>query len=336
LRDESELARNRVAVVRRTSRLPADQQTLRRVVAEIANGERLDAGTFVERANAWLRRNHGYSLSPEIPDGAGDPLVRWLDSRAAGHCELFAGSLVLLARTAGFPSRLVTGFKGGAWNAFANSVTVRNADAHAWVEVFDEPSAIWLRADPLGVSAGSQADREVRGEAALAARADRSWAARLDSLRVFWYRRIVSFDQQAQLETLKSVKQVTEDTGRRLRASLVALMAEWRERLATPRGLASVAGGFVGVGVMMAALLVLRRRARDFWRHFRLRWRGGEALVRRDAGQLLARLAGRELPASERVIIDALQRLRFGARETWGDPTSVLRLARALAARGSG
>lgn len=333
LHDESELARNRVALQRRTSRNPADQQSLRRVVAEITGGGRLSAGSFVERANEWLRRNHGYSLAPQIPEGEGDPLVRWLDSRAAGHCELFAGSLVLLARTAGFPARLVTGFKGGAWNAFANSVTVRNADAHAWVEVFDEPSAMWLRADPLGVSAGLQADREVRGEAALAVRADRSWAARFDSLRVFWYRRIVSFDQQAQLETLKSVKQATEDTGRRFRAALVALLAELRERLATPRGIALVIGVAGGVVGLAAVLLLLRRRAGDVWRHFRLRWRGGEALIRRDAGRLLTRFAGRTIPASERAVVEDLQRLRFGARETWGDPTPVLRLARAVLAR---
>ena len=37
------------------------------------------------------------------------------------------------------------------------------------------------------------------------ARVDRSWTARLDSLRVFWYRRIVSFDDRAQAEALRAV-----------------------------------------------------------------------------------------------------------------------------------
>lgn len=333
LQDDSELARNRVAVQRRTSRNAADLEVLRRVVAEISGGERRDAGAFVERANEWLRRNHGYSLNPEIPDGPGDPLVRWLDSRAAGHCELFAGSLVLLARTAGFPARLVTGFKGGSWNAFANSITVRNADAHAWVEVFDEPSALWLRADPLGVSAGGQAERELRGEAALAVRADRSWAARFDSLRVFWYRRIVSFDQQAQLEALKSVKEATQDTGRRFSAAWRA----WRDDLlggvATPRGALLAALTFGGVLGLAFGWFILRRWLGDAWREFRLRSRGGEAWVRRDAGRLLARFAGRSLADSERAVVQGLQRLRFGPRASWGDPTPILRLARAVLAR---
>jgi transglutaminase-like putative cysteine protease len=334
LHDESEWARNRVAAQRRTSRHPADQAALRRVATEITGGESLAAAAFVERANAWLRRNHDYSLAPEIPEGPGDPLVRWLDSRSAGHCELFAGSLVLLARAAGFPARLVTGFKGGVWNAFANSITVRNADAHAWVEVFDEPAARWLRADPLGVSAGQPADREVRGEAALAVRADRSWAARWDSLRVFWYRRIVSFDQQAQLEALKSVKQVTEDTGRRFRVALTAWMAALRERLTTAGGIFAVLGAGAGLAGLFAAVVWLRRRAGETWRGFRMRWRGGEALVRRDAGRLLARFAGLPLPASDRAVVEALQRLRYGARTTWGDPAPVLRLAKAVLARG--
>lgn len=273
------------------------------------------------------------SLSPVIPEGAGDPLVRWLDSRAAGHCELFAGSLVLLARTAGFPARLVTGFKGGTWNAFANSITVRNADAHAWVEVFEVSSALWLRADPLGVSAGGQAENEVRGEAALAVRADRSWAARFDSLRVFWYRRVVSFDQQAQFEALRSVKAVTQATGVRFSAAWRAWREGLQARLTTPRGALLVAVVFVaGVGLGVTGFL-LRRRLGDAWRQCRLRWRGGEALVRRDAGRLLARFEGRPISDSERAVVLELQRLRFGSRVSWGDPTPILRLARAVLAQ---
>ncbi len=51
-------------------------------------------------------------------------------------------------------------------------------------------------------------EAEAKTERALAARSDRSWSARFDSLRVFWYRRIVSFDQRSQLETFREVKNV--------------------------------------------------------------------------------------------------------------------------------
>jgi hypothetical protein len=144
----------------------------------------------------------------------------------------------------------------------------------------------------------------------------------------------VSFDQQAQLEALKSVKQVTEDTGRRFRAALTAWMAALRERLTTAGGLFFVLGAGAGLAGLIAAVVWLRRRAGETWRGFRMRWRGGEALVRRDAGRLLARFAGLPVPASDRAVVEALQRLRYGARPTWGDPAPVLRLAKAVLARG--
>ena len=194
----------------------ADLARVRAVVDEITGGAKLTAPEFAGRASEWLRRQHAYSLAPVVPPGAGDPLVRWLTSRESGHCELFAGSFVVLARAAGFPSRVVTGFRGGTWNAYSNNFTVRNSDAHAWAEIFDEAAGAWLRTDPLSPATGGQA-AEVRGEAAITSRLDRSWKARLDSLRVFWYRRIVSFDQRSQIETLKAVKDATQNTGKQLR-----------------------------------------------------------------------------------------------------------------------
>ncbi|HEY1109367.1 MAG TPA: DUF3488 and transglutaminase-like domain-containing protein, partial [Opitutaceae bacterium] len=169
----------------------ADRLRLERLAAEIASGEKLTAGEFARRAGAWLRQQHSYSLSPTVPKGEGDPLVRWMTSREPGHCELFAGSLVVLARAAGYPARVVTGFRGGTWNGYSNNFTIRNSDAHAWVEIFDEAAKGWLRTDPLQPEESQQATATV-GETAVAARLDRSWRARFDSLRVFWYRRIVS------------------------------------------------------------------------------------------------------------------------------------------------
>ncbi len=115
---------------------PADRAALLQLGAEIGPVGP-DAGAYARRASAWLRSRHGYSLSPRIPPGPGDPLVRWMKSREAGHCELFAGALVLVARSAGIPARVVTGFKGGTWNAYSGNYTIRNSDAHAWAEVWD-------------------------------------------------------------------------------------------------------------------------------------------------------------------------------------------------------
>jgi hypothetical protein len=67
-------------------------------------------------------------------------------SEEPGHCEYFAYSYVLLARSAGFPARVVCGFAGGEWDDKTQSWTNLQTDAHAWAEVFNDKE--WVRVDP--------------------------------------------------------------------------------------------------------------------------------------------------------------------------------------------
>lgn len=314
-----------------------DADVVRRLAMEILGTEPLPAAQVAQRINDWLRRQHAYSLSPQIPAGAGDPLVRWLTSREAGHCELFAGSFVLLARAAGHPARVVTGFRGGSWNGYSNNFTIRNSDAHAWAEIFDPASGrqgAWLRADPLGAPAGAEADR-ANGASAITARLDRSWTARLDSLRVFWYRRIVSFDQRSQEETVRAVKQATQNAGRRFREALERSLGWLRGWVAAPWD----AGRIVKVlGVAAGATLFVWwwvAFGREWWRILRRsRFRHSDDPVRREASHWLRqisfvddeRVARADAPADG--IVSELQRLRFGRRETWPVPETVFRRAR--------
>lgn len=320
-----------------------DQVVLQRINQEISSGERLAAGTvsaervdeFAQRASAWLAGHHAYSLSPRIPAGAGDPLVRWLGSGEGGHCELFAGSLVLLARAAGIPARVVTGFRGGSWNGYSNNFTLRNSDAHAWCELFDTATGSWNRADPTP-GARTNAENESKGEAALARRLDRSWTARLDSVRVFWYRRIVSFDQQSQFETLKAVKDATENSGKRIRAAIERVAEQLKRLIATPWNARKI--GFVAAIVaLIAGVMSLAKwlRFSTYSFSFGKRKRQGDA-VRFEASRWLARLRDVETRATDgnednhhlvHVVRD-LQRLRYGARETWDDPAETFRRAR--------
>lgn len=306
-----------------------DRVRLRTLVAEITGGREVTATEFAELAGAWLRKQHDYSLSPVIPRGEGDPLVRWLTSREAGHCELFAGSLVVLARSAGFPARVVTGFRGGTWNGYSNNFTIRNSDAHAWAEIFEEAAGGWLRADALAPEISSQSG-EVRGEAALVSRLDRSWKARLDSLRVFWYRRIVSFDQRSQMETLKAVKDATQNTGKQLRQWLADQVSDFKAWLAQPWDLRRVATLLGAAGAVSALAWLWREFGRGWWRGL-TRDRSGQKIdpVRREAARWLARIAGEERCGSEaQQLVHELQRLRFGARESWSEPEKVFRRAR--------
>lgn len=301
-----------------------DRAALAGIVQALGDGRPLSAPDFSTRAAAWLARQHAYSLRPKIPGGAGDPLVRWLRSNEPGHCELFAGSLVLLARAAGIPARVVIGFRGGSWNGYSNNFTLRNSDAHAWCEVFDETTGAWLRIDPTP-GAGAAASDDTRGGASLARRLDRSWNARIESVRVFWYRRIVNFDQRAQLDTVQAVKEAAGSAGRRIRE----LWRTWQTQVRGWGGSPWTVGRMLGWSAAMAAVLAagwLLRRFRFGW----LAWprrHGRSDPVRREAGRWLRRLAGSDGPGAAPVIAE-LQRLRFGHRDSWPRPDEVFRRAR--------
>ena len=211
----------------------------------------------------------------------------------------------------------MTGFKGGTWNAYSGNFTIRNSDAHAWAEVWDPQRGAWLREDPLELTSAAAA--AAKGAAALAGLMDRSWAARLNSLRVFWYRRIVNFDQQSQADTLRAFKAATDSSGRWLRSQIDRAASGVRRWLAGPWDAARVARTLAGAGAVAACA----------WALYALGWRlaamgRGRRVdpVRREAGRWLVRVAGP--PA----LVADLQRLRYGPVPTWPRPAEVFRTAR--------
>ncbi len=296
----------------------ADKAEIARQAALVGLGAHPRASDFAPKAIDLLRRTHRYSLAPHIPPGKGDPLVRWMASGESGHCELFAGALVLMARSAGIPARVVTGFKGGTWNAYSGNYTIRNSDAHAWTEIWDEGKGAWLREDPLGAAAAVDTAKE-KGDAALAGLMDRSWSARLNSLRVFWYRRIVNFDQQSQADTLKALKSGTDSSGKWLRALVADLASRVKAWVRGPWDVARftrLAGGACAAGAACWILVAGR---------WRLRFLGGAKgidPVRLEAGRWLRRVD------EPRALVEDLQRLRYGPAPTWPRPAEVFRTAR--------
>ena len=52
-----------------------------------------------------------------------------------------------MMRAAGMPARVVTGYQGGEVNPLNNELIVRQADAHAWSEIWVKEEG-WVRIDP--------------------------------------------------------------------------------------------------------------------------------------------------------------------------------------------
>jgi transglutaminase-like putative cysteine protease len=103
----------------------------------------------------WLHANTEYDLGvPPDPMGV-DAVDYFLFERRRGFCEHIASAMVVLLRASGIPARLVTGFGPGERNAFTGYFEVREADAHAWVEVL-YPGFGWIPYDPtFGVPAAA-------------------------------------------------------------------------------------------------------------------------------------------------------------------------------------
>lgn len=113
---------------------------------------RLTAGqpTLYDRVmavNRHLWSEYRYDLSIPHQRKRGDAVDYFLFEERRGYCEQFASAMVVLLRSAGIPSRLVTGYGPGTPNPVTGLLEVRNSDAHAWVEVFF-PGIGWVEFEP--------------------------------------------------------------------------------------------------------------------------------------------------------------------------------------------
>ena len=73
---------------------------------------------------------------------------RFLKETRTGFCEHYAAASANVLRLAGIPTRVIAGFRGGSWNPWTRTLTVRALHAHAWIEAWDPATSRWLRFDP--------------------------------------------------------------------------------------------------------------------------------------------------------------------------------------------
>ena len=118
-----------------------------------------DPREIVDAALRTIREeNFVYTLSP--PTLGADPIDSFLFDTRRGYCEHYASAFAFLMRAADVPARVVGGYQGGTRNPYGSYVTVRQSDAHAWVEVYLEAEG-WVRVDPTAAVAPDRIERGV-------------------------------------------------------------------------------------------------------------------------------------------------------------------------------
>lgn len=224
-------------------------------VSDLARRIAAQAATPYRQAVAvqqHLLENYRYSLDADTAP-VSHPLEEFLFARKTGYCEHYATAMVNMLRAVGIPARLVTGFLATEWNEYGSYFTVRQRDAHAWVEVYF-PRSGWVTMDPTPAVESSMAPSRWDGLRQLG-----------ESFRLQWDRLFVRYSARDQMAVVQGVR----EGGDALRDRATA----WVSAVTTPLVMAfgrliqlarAIKLGFIelSIGLVAIGLIVLLIRAR--------------------------------------------------------------------------
>jgi len=94
----------------------------------------------VRALETHLRTQFSYTLVSEPVPSSRDATEWFLFDHRKGHCEYYASALTLLTRSTGIPARVITGYVAAEFNDVTSYYTVRESNAHAWVEAMVAPN----------------------------------------------------------------------------------------------------------------------------------------------------------------------------------------------------
>jgi transglutaminase-like putative cysteine protease len=118
--------------------------------------ENPDPRALLAKAAQHFGTGYSYTLEPPPLDRQ-HPFDDFVFNTRQGFCEHFSGAFTLIMRAAGVPARVVTGYQGGEVNPLNSELIVRQADAHAWSEIWVKEEG-WVRIDPTGAVAPMRVD----------------------------------------------------------------------------------------------------------------------------------------------------------------------------------
>lgn len=267
-------------------RLPAEGNPRTRALGEGWRARYASDAEILQAATAFFQQQLlSYTLNPPLMRE--DAVDTFLFEQKRGFCEHFASAFAFALRAAGVPARIVGGYQGGEINPVDGYFTVRQYDAHVWVEAWIRGRG-WVRADPTADSMPRRIEGGLRtavsgDEAPLLARENYAWLRevryRLDAVTNAWNQAVLGFNPQRQREVLSRLGMDEPD---------------WKKMTAWLAGLC---------GLLVAALVLnaIRERTRRdatqrMWQKFLRKlerkgvmvapWMGPDTLARHAAAQL--------------------------------------------------
>lgn len=292
------------SIQKRYLQLPPDHDLrITQLAAKITKGTATNI-EIARQIEQHLRDEYGYTLNLH-PVLEGDPVADFLFNTREGHCEYFASAMVLMLRSRQIPARIVNGFQTGEYNPTADVYTVRQSDAHSWVEAWF-PKSGWIAFDPTPPAGLSSYDDGMM-----------AWMRQYsEAMEMFWLEHVVGFDLNRQISIASAVQRWlafyqrdistqwfdwTSDLAQRVdnwryerqhgsRQTETGLKStSWRSALQHPATL--VATLALSGLVIIGALILVRRKRGQSWH-----WR-----IRRDAGASAIKFYQEMLQTLERI-----------------------------------
>lgn len=217
-----------------------------RMIVNAQARNRYDAARAIE---SQLQIEYGYSL--QMTASGADPLADFLFNVKSGHCEYFSTAMAVMLRTHGIAARVVNGFLPGEYNNAAGAFTVRQSDAHSWVEVYFPETGTWVTFDPTPAAGRAEPVRT-----GLAAQLQKYGEA----LELIWFQYVVGYDQQEQRVLATNVTNQIAEYGQ----SAAGLLTTLRRMLPTTLG--SILLFAFGLVVLVVLALLIKRISRLGWR----------------------------------------------------------------------
>lgn len=135
-----------------------------------------------------------------------DAIEDFIVNHKKGHCQYFASAMAMILRSRKIPTRIVVGYRPNEFNELGKFFTVRQNDAHSWVEAYftkeqlqesklysdqDTVTGGWVRFDPTPPGEESNSGGILRRRRAAP-----------DFFQDFWNRNILEMNQSSQSGTI--------------------------------------------------------------------------------------------------------------------------------------